>query len=503
MKHREVTDLVGGLAASQWGMFTTAQASALGVTRVEIARLAGMEIVRRVRHGVYVMAGAPSDAFEDARAEWLATSPQRTAGERRDDDVPVIVSDETAAGIYGVGDLTAGGVHLTSTRRLRSRQAWVTIHQRQIGPKEYQLVNGLPVTTPRRTLEDLAGSGRWEHSQLLDLVHDAINQGLIPRVDIVRSKVLAQVVPELAQPASHAAVRQRLANDARRRGIDPREAYNTFFRMMFTGALMEDDSWVLKGGTNLFCRLRDARSTLDLDLFRDGDTTVTATVTALREVMEGRTVGRYSFRLGKADAGAGEEIDVSRLRVTVVDGITEVESFNIDLSTDIVLNAEPELVTVSRGDDAVVPGYPSTITVRLYPVENQMADKVCAMYSSFGSGTSTRFRDLYDLAMIADQLTFDPVVLAEALRTQEAIRRMVLPDRIVEPAPGWREAYEKQMRKTSGTRPPFTEFDSAIALVRTSVEPFLPAKTAPGLIRLRATQELTDQSVGEGSGPAS
>lgn len=483
MKHREVTDLVGGLAAGQWGMFTTAQASALGVTRVEITRLADMEIVRRVRHGVYVMAGTPSDAFEDARAEWLATSPQRTAAERRNDDVPVLVSDETAAGIHGVGDLSAGGVHLTSTRRLRSRQAWVTIHQRQIDPKEYQFVNGLPVTTPRRTLEDLAGSGRWEHSQLLDLVHDAINQGLIPRAEIVKSKVLAQVVPELAQPASHAAVRQRLANDARRRGIDPREAYNTFFRMMFTGALMEGDGWVLKGGTNLFCRLRDARSTLDLDLFRDGDTTATVTATALREAMEGRTVGRYTFRLGNANAGVGDEIDVSRLKVTVLDGTTEVESFNIDLSTDIVLNAEPDLATVSRGDDAVVPGYPSTITVRLYPVENQIADKVCAMYSSFGSGPSTRFRDLYDLAMIADQITFDPVVLAQALRTLEAIRRMALPDRIIEPAPGWSEAYEKQMRKTSGARPPFTAYESAIALVRTSVEPSLPTTTAPGHIR--------------------
>lgn len=61
--------------------------------------------------------------------------------------------------------------------------------------------------------------------------------------------------------------------------------------MMFTAALMEDDGWVLKGGTNLFCRLHDARLTLDLDLFRQGDTASADTVETLRKVMDGRSVG--------------------------------------------------------------------------------------------------------------------------------------------------------------------------------------------------------------------
>ena len=104
------------------------------------------------------------------------TQPARTAGERRDDLEPVIVSDESAALIHGMGDLPPGGVHLTSVRRLQSRQQWVTIHRRQITNREYQWVDGLPVTTPRRTLEDLADSGRWEQSQLRALANDVIAQ---------------------------------------------------------------------------------------------------------------------------------------------------------------------------------------------------------------------------------------------------------------------------------------------------------------------------------------
>lgn len=73
-------DLVAGIAAGQWGMFTTAQAAAVGVSRLEVARLVDAGLVRRIRQGVYVMPGVPSDAFEDVRAEWLATDPRRTAG---------------------------------------------------------------------------------------------------------------------------------------------------------------------------------------------------------------------------------------------------------------------------------------------------------------------------------------------------------------------------------------------------------------------------------------
>lgn len=475
-----MVELVAGIAAGQWGMFTTAQAAGVGVSRLDVSRLVEAGLVRRVRQGVYVMPGVPSDAFEEVRAEWLATDPARTAGERRSDADPVVVSDETAALIHGIGDLSAGGVHLTASRRLQSRQVWVSVHQRTLTAKEYQWVDGLPVTTPRRTLEDLAGAGRWEHSQLRDLARDAINRGLIPRSEVTRSPVLVRALPELAPPVSHASLRQRLANDARGRGAEPRAAYNTFFRMLFLAGLADRDGWVLKGGTNLLCRLSDPRSTLDLDLFRQGDHSPTLTAGVLHEQMDGHTVGRYTFRIGEPALGDGEDIEVARVKVTVFDGTTAVESFNIDVSGDIVLNAEPDQVEVPRGDLAVLPGYPATIRTRLYPIENQMADKLCALYTRYGSGPSTRYRDLYDLAMIVDQLPFDPETLAEALRVQQRVRRMTVPATLGEPAAGWATDYDQQLRRTPGARPPFTSYETAIARVRDAVTPALSGRdTSP------------------------
>ncbi len=134
---------------------------------MELSRLVNREIVRPIRHGVYAMAGVPSGALEDVRAEWLATDPARTAGDRHDDLDQVVVSDETAALVHGVGDLPQGGVHLSAARRLQTRQR---------------------------------------------------------SVDVVTSEVLARVVPQLAVPVSHAGLRQRLKDDAKRRGVDPHDA---------------------------------------------------------------------------------------------------------------------------------------------------------------------------------------------------------------------------------------------------------------------------------------
>ncbi len=123
-------------------------------------------------------------------------------------------------------------------------------------------------------------------------------------------------------------------------------------------------------------------------------------------------------------------------------------------------------------------GYPVSFTIRLYPIENQMANKQCAMYSHFGSGPSTRYRDLYDLAMIFDQLPSDPGILAAVLKDQQRIRGITLPASITEPAPGWGNAYDeladdgralKQMRKTPGATAPFVDYRPAIATVAAAV----------------------------------
>ena len=375
MMAAEVLDAMGSVAAGQWGLVTTGQAVAAGVPAVDVARAANRGLVRRVRHGVYAMyGGATGDHLEDIRAEWLATDSKRTAAERRGDLDQVVVSDESAAEVYGIGDMPGGGVHLTAARRIRpSATTPVTAHRRTLHPREVEWVDGLPVTSVRRTLEDLAM--RWEPGHIRDAANDALGRGLIRPADIAKSPGLMDVVPELAPAPTTTGLRQRLRNA---RPSDPAGAMNEFFRLQFLGLLSERQGWVLKGGTNLLCRLAEARSTKDLDLFLDSFATAEESARLLVGQMDGAMVGRYRFELGQPQIGDEGHLDVARLDVKVTEHATDlaVSHFSVDVAGAVTLNAAPIRHEVRV--PVAVPGYHNTIGIQLYPIENQLADKLCA-----------------------------------------------------------------------------------------------------------------------------
>ena len=60
--------------------------------------------------------------------------------------------------VHGIGDMPAGGVHLTAARRIRPSISTPVIgHQRTLHPREVEWIDGLPVTTLPRTLFDICG----------------------------------------------------------------------------------------------------------------------------------------------------------------------------------------------------------------------------------------------------------------------------------------------------------------------------------------------------------
>ena len=412
MSKAKALAVLSDLAADQWGLVTAAQAKRLGVSANDLARLGASQVLRQVRHGVYALAGSPASPLEDVRAEWLATDPEHTVAERAEMRDPVVVSDETAASLYGFGDFTNDRIRFNSERRLQTSRAAVQISRRTISDKEWRLVDGLPVTTPRRTLEDLASNGRWDTDHIETAILDAVKSNQLPSGEINRSTILLQAAPHLAPPAGNASVMAKLKDDARRRHVDAQGAQGDFFRFVFIYHLMEHQpEWVLKGGTGMLCRYRDARATGDLDLFQRAGEDSATSAARLVEVMNAAHVGAYTFLCTEPRTGPDEDADVSRVDVTVLGGAREVGKFHVDVSAGVVLNRDPDTVQAERPDGAVLPGYPSRIKVRLHPVENQMADKVCAMYGTYSGGPSTRDRDLYDLAFLADRAEPDQTVL--------------------------------------------------------------------------------------------
>ena len=205
------------VTAYQWGMVTTAQARAHGVSRLDLSRLSRDGHLTRLAHGVYMNAGTPSGEVDDLRAAWLSANPTRSAEARISDPADgVVVAASSAARLHGVGDLWADRHEFVSPTRRQSQRAQIRYRLRSLDPQDVTLVEGLPVMTLERTIADLV-----EEVGDLSLVADALRDAAKQRdLDLDR-------LTEFLAPLAHrhgftkgdgAALLERLQQTA---GIDP------------------------------------------------------------------------------------------------------------------------------------------------------------------------------------------------------------------------------------------------------------------------------------------
>ena len=193
MKATVALQVIADITASQWGMVTTAQAGALGVPRLMLARLAEAGHLERLAQGVYRDAGAPSDEFEDLRAAWLSTEPKLLAEERLSDlKDGVVVASSSAAILHGVGDLWANRHEFVTRQRRQTQRTEIRYRQRLLEDRDVTLVEGLPVMTLERTLagllDDVGGLG---------LVADALGSAVKKRrLDLDRLRELFSPLAE-------------------------------------------------------------------------------------------------------------------------------------------------------------------------------------------------------------------------------------------------------------------------------------------------------------------
>lgn len=287
----------------------------------------------------------------------------------------------------------------------------------------------------------------------------------------------------MSEPKSrHGQIKHALQKDSRNHGLTMNDVYNRFFRELFLGELgSRDQGWVLKGGTNLHCRIPDARTTRDLDLYRQDDpTSYRDAAQDLIESMNGAQIGPYLFQVAepRKQAATGT-IDSIQLTVHVFQGVSKLLQFHIDVSGDLQVPAVTEAITVERSDSLDLAFVGREYTIRSYPIENQVADKVCAMYEIHGSRVSTRYRDLYDIALIALSLEVKGEELAQALRAQEKIRVLSLPQALHLPGPEWVNGYAGLKKNSPYLRAEITAVTDALQVAGSLVDPILATENAP------------------------
>jgi predicted transcriptional regulator of viral defense system len=161
------------LAAGQGGYFTAKQARAAGYGYAHLAYHAGAGTFERPGPGLYRLADVPPSEHDDL---------VRLALWSRDRaDVPqAVASHDTALALHGLGELLPVRTHLTVPPAFRKAvPAGVVLHRSAVGPADVEEREGFSVTTPLRTLLDVAAAGTVPAEQVAKAAADAVARGLV------------------------------------------------------------------------------------------------------------------------------------------------------------------------------------------------------------------------------------------------------------------------------------------------------------------------------------
>jgi very-short-patch-repair endonuclease len=175
---------VADLAKRQYGLFGRAQVIALGGNdRLIHVRLTGGRWTDD-GEGVYGMPGWPESWWREVWRAFLATGPD------------AVVSHETAAAIHRLTNFQRGRIVLTTTHGDHHWHGLADMRQStDLTPEHVRIRDGLPVTTPVRTLFDLAAVAGRE--RLATAVEDAHISGQC------RLEELIALFQELRRPGKH------------------------------------------------------------------------------------------------------------------------------------------------------------------------------------------------------------------------------------------------------------------------------------------------------------
>ena len=171
---------VARLADEQWGLITTAQATVLGVTRASLSRWTAAQVIERVTQGVHGFPGATDSPLVYDRALWLSLDPEVPASHRlRDPSTAGVLTHTTAARVLGLGNLLDSRTVVTLPTARRVRRVDLDLRVGNLTSGDIELVQGLPVTTPARTIRDLLAAGE-DLDHVADVLVDALHSRFMP-----------------------------------------------------------------------------------------------------------------------------------------------------------------------------------------------------------------------------------------------------------------------------------------------------------------------------------
>ncbi|MEO8127231.1 MAG: type IV toxin-antitoxin system AbiEi family antitoxin domain-containing protein [Bryobacteraceae bacterium] len=174
-------DELVSLAGEQDGLFTSDQARHAGFKDSVLARLTQRGRLERTARGVYRIPYIPLNRFSQYREAVLWAQSHRGP-------MNIALSHETALVAYGISDANPAAIHLTvptAARLRREAPKAVFVHRADLEPGDIATVEGLPLTSIARTVEDLLSSGT-RVNLAKQAIADARREGFISTAEAQR-----------------------------------------------------------------------------------------------------------------------------------------------------------------------------------------------------------------------------------------------------------------------------------------------------------------------------
>jgi predicted transcriptional regulator of viral defense system len=161
------TDVLGleGMALRQGGYFNRADALAHGVGDHLLYHYTRNGRFERALPGVYRMSRAPFSAHDGLLLGWVWSNYEG------------VISHESALQIYDLSDVMPSRIHLMVPLATRRSPRLFVLHRSTLDDGDVQTYEGMPVTTPARSIVDAAAAGTGP-DQIELAVHQAVDRGL-------------------------------------------------------------------------------------------------------------------------------------------------------------------------------------------------------------------------------------------------------------------------------------------------------------------------------------
>lgn len=183
------------IAEAQAGYFTARQAHEAGYSRERLFDLTRRDQFTRVQRGIYRLPHFPASCFEDLFNAQLSIGPNS------------VISQDSALAVFDLSDGLPSETHVSMPRTGSRCRDGLRLHTNKIEVDEVTRREGLPVTTPSRTIADVIANG-LDCDLVRQAVEDALRKGLTTRAQLLEQiechegrvkKIIQEILEEVIQ----------------------------------------------------------------------------------------------------------------------------------------------------------------------------------------------------------------------------------------------------------------------------------------------------------------